>query len=43
MSSINLSFCVPKKRQTIEPYYVVSNFLKTSEKECSKLDVKNET
>ena len=42
MSSINLSFCVPKKRQTIEPYYVVSNFLKTSEKECSKLDVKNE-
>ena len=42
MSSINLSFCMFKKRQTIEPYIVVSEFHKTSEKECSKYDVKNE-
>lgn len=40
--SINLSFCVPKKRQLIEPYIVVSDFQKTSEKECSKHDIKNE-
>ena len=42
MSSINLSFCIPKKRQTVEPYIVVTDFLKTSEKECTKIDLKNE-
>ena len=42
MSSINLSFCIPKKRQTVEPYIVISDFLKTSEKECAKFDLKNE-
>ena len=42
MSSINLSFCVPKKRQSIEPYIVVTDFQKTTEKECTKFDVKNE-
>ena len=42
MSSINLSFCIPKKRQTVEPYIVVTDFLKTSEKECTKFDLKNE-
>ena len=42
MSSISLSFCVPKKRQNIEPYIVVANFQKTTEKECTKFDIKNE-
>ena len=37
MCSINLSFCMFKKRQTIEPYIVVSEFHKTSTKRMLKI------
>ena len=38
----NINFCFPRKKQSIEPYIVVSEFQKTTEKQCCKDDIKNQ-